>query len=34
MSIMGDDASAGNSEKDWEIFEVLCPDVSMPTKLN
>lgn len=24
-----DDESGGNSEKDWEIFEILCKNVSI-----
>lgn len=24
-----DDESRGNSEKDWEIFEILCKNVSI-----
>lgn len=27
MSIRLDDDGMGNSEKDWEIFDVLCKDI-------
>ncbi len=28
MSVKCDEESTGNSEQDWEIFDVLCKDVS------
>ncbi|XP_040169803.1 coiled-coil domain-containing protein 170 isoform X3 [Anopheles arabiensis] len=30
MSGKGDDESTGNSEKDWEIFDILCGEENMP----
>ncbi|XP_035916181.1 coiled-coil domain-containing protein 170-like isoform X3 [Anopheles stephensi] len=30
MSGKGDDESTGNSDKDWEIFDVLCGEENMP----
>uniref|UniRef100_A0A182NTI0 Uncharacterized protein n=1 Tax=Anopheles dirus TaxID=7168 RepID=A0A182NTI0_9DIPT len=30
MSGKGDDESTGNSEKDWEIFDILCGEEKMP----
>lgn len=29
MSVKCDEESTGNSEQDWEIFDVLCKDVSV-----
>lgn len=32
MSVKCDEESTGNSEQDWEIFDVLCKDVSFNLK--